>query len=177
MNGKIIASFIVICALLAGAAIYYLQVYGYYYRVTPEPGRDVLLVPLEGEAAVPIPYADFQAINADSSPIRYRSCFTTTLSQEELAATYAPVEGGEPLVAPGWFDCFDAEEIGTGIEAGRIHMYMSVHNIAYGVDRVVAVAADGRGWSWNELNNCGRKAYDGTPIGESCPPRPEGGGS
>ncbi|MGD9863248.1 MAG: DUF6446 family protein [Pseudodonghicola sp.] len=177
MNGKFIASLIVLCALVAGVAIYYLQVYGYYYEVTPKPGKDVsLVVAASGEPEI-IPYADFRAIDADSSPIRYRACFTTTLSDAELAARYAPVSGGEPLVAPGWFDCFDAEEIGTGIEAGRMHIYLSVKNIAYGVDRVVAVAPDGRGWAWHELNNCGRKAYDGTPVGEDCPPRPEGGGS
>ena len=79
-------------------------------------------------------------------------------------------------MAPGWFDCFDAETIGAGIEAGEIRVFLSRKNIDYGVDRVVAIAPDGRGWAWHELNDCGRKAYDGTPVGEECPPRPETGG-
>jgi len=43
--------------------------------------------------------------------------------------------------------------------------------VAYGVDRVVALTADGRGWSWHELNECGHKAYDGTAVGPACPDR------
>ncbi|MGE4325023.1 MAG: DUF6446 family protein [Pseudodonghicola sp.] len=176
MNGKWIASLIVVISLLAGAAIYYLQVYGYYYEVTPKPGQDVMLVARASGQPEPIPYADFRAIDADSSPIRYRACFTTPLTSDQLSA-YEPLAAGEPLIAPGWFDCFDAEEIGLGVETGRIRMYLSAKNVAYGVDRVIAIAPDGRGWAWNELNHCGRKAYDGTPVGEDCPPRPEGAGS
>lgn len=175
MNGKIIASLIVLCALIAGGAIYYLQVYGYYYRVTPTPGQDVQLVATATGIPEPIAYADFQAIDADSSPIRYRSCFTTGLSADELAGRYIELDGGEPRVAPGWFDCFDAEAIGKGIEAGEIRVFLAHKNIAYGVDRVTAIAPDGHGWSWEELNDCGHRAYDGTPVGEECPPRPESG--
>ena len=39
------------------------------------------------------------------------------------------------------------------------------------VDRVVAITEDGRGYVWHELNDCGAKAYDGSPTGEACPPR------
>ncbi|HBS49490.1 MAG TPA: histidine kinase [Rhodobacteraceae bacterium] len=170
MNGKIVAGFIVACGLIAGAAIYYLQVYGYYYEVTPRPGQDVALVPEGAEAPQPIPYADFRAIDADSSPIRYRACFTTPLGADELAR-FTRLESGEPRVAPGWFDCFDAEALGAAIEAGELDVYLAEKNIAYGVDRVVGIASDGRGWAWHELNDCGRKAYDGTPVGEECPPR------
>lgn len=175
MNGKILASLIVVSALVFGAVVYYSQVYGYYYRVTPTPGQDVQLVVAATETPEPIAYADFQAIDADSSPIRYRSCFTTGLSADDLAATYVELDGGEPRVAPGWFDCFDAEMIGKGIEAGEIRVFLARKNIAYGVDRVTAIAPDGRGWSWEQLNDCGHKAYDGTPVGEACPPRPDSG--
>lgn len=175
MNGKLIASLIVFCALVAGAAIYYLQIYAYYYEVAPQPGRDVVLVAQDGGAAEPIPYTDFRAIDADSSPIRYRACFTTSATAQDLAGRYAASEKGEPRVAPGWFDCFDAEAIGDGIEAGRIRTFLSVKNIHYGVDRVVAIDGQGHGWAWHQLNDCGRKAYDGTPVGEECPPRPEAG--
>jgi hypothetical protein len=37
------------------------------------------------------------------------------------------------------------------------------------------VTDDGFGYVWHELNNCGHKAYDGTVVGEECPPRPETG--
>jgi len=176
MNGKIIASLIVLSALIFGGVMYYMQVYGYYYEVEPTPERDVQLVATATDTPEPIAYADFRAIDADSSPIRYRACFTTGLTADDLARTYVELPSGEPRVAPGWFDCFDAEEIGTGIEAGEIRVFLSHKNIAYGVDRVTAIAPDGRGWAWEELNDCGRKAYDGPPVGEECPPRPEPGG-
>lgn len=175
MNGKIVAGFIVVIAAISGIAIYYLQVYGYYYEVTPTPGRDVMLVRADTGEPEPIAYADYRAIDADSSPIRYRACFTTALGPDALDA-FVELDSGEPRVAPGWFDCFDAEAIGTAIEAGELRVFLSAKNIAYGVDRVVAIAPDGRGWAWHELNDCGRKAYDGTVVGEECPPDPNAGG-
>ena len=45
-------------------------------------------------------------------------------------------------------------------------------NVHYGVDRIVAITDDGRGFVWHELNDCGEKAYDGTVVGEECPPAP-----
>lgn len=172
MNGKIIALFIVFCAIVAGGVMYYLQVYGYYYAVTPTPGQDVQMVRQDGETSTPIPYSDFEAIDADSSPIRYRSCFQTTLSLDELIQTYVVRQGGEPRVAPGWFDCFDAKAIGAGIEAGDLTVFLSQKNVSFGVDRVIAIGADGHGWAWHELNECGHKAYDGTVVGEACPEPP-----
>ena len=50
---------------------------------------------------------------------------------------------------------------------------MGVKNIHFGVDRIVAITEDGKGYVWHALNNCGEKAYDGTVVGEECPPRPE----
>jgi hypothetical protein len=41
------------------------------------------------------------------------------------------------------------------------------------VDRIVAVTDHGQGFAWHELNACGEKAYDGTVVGETCPPRPQ----
>lgn len=175
MNGKFIAALVVLCAVVFGGAMYYSQVYGYYFRVSPTPGQDVQLVAISTGTPEPIAYGGFQAIDAESSPIRYRACFTTDLSADDLARTYVELGKGEPRIAPGWFDCFDAEEIGLGIEAGTIRVFLAHKNIAYGVDRVVAIAPDGRGWAWEELNDCGRKAYDGTPVGEACPPRSEPG--
>ena len=80
-------------------------------------------------------------------------------------------EKAEPRNAPGWFDCFDAEAIGAELEAGTALTFLSQKNFAYGVDRVVAITEDGRGYVWHELNDCGAKAYDGSPTGEACPPR------
>ncbi len=176
MNGKIVALIVIACAALAGAAIYYLQVYGFYYEVPP--GRDTItLVSLDGETAQPIAVSQVQAIDADSSPIRYRACFATDLRPAELAGIYMPAEKAEPRNAPEWFACFDAAAIGAALEDGTATAFIGAKNIEFGVDRIVAITEDGRGYVWHDLNNCGQKAYDGTVIGEECPPRPQPGGN
>ncbi|WP_420584320.1 DUF6446 family protein [Ruegeria sp.] len=172
MTGKLLAIILLVSAALAGAGMYYLQVYGFYYEVAAQPGEDVVLLTNGTETPQPIAYTSFQAIDADSSPIRYRACFETDLTEEDLAA-FQRVENSEPLTAPGWFDCYDAIAIADALKSGRAQAFMGTKNIHYGVDRIVAVTSDGKGYVWHALNNCGEKAYDGTVVGEDCPPRPE----
>lgn len=160
-----------ISALVAGAALYYLQIYGFYREVNAPPGGLSLVSIASGEPEV-IPLEGFKAIDADSSPIRYRACFTTPYSLAMLTETFQMVEKATPRNAPGWFDCFDAAAIGGALEAGKALTFLSAKNVHFGVDRVVAITEDGRGFVWHELNDCGEKAYDGTIVGEECPPVP-----
>lgn len=168
--GRIIVILLLLCAVVAGAGLYYLQVYGFYERVEPQPGQDVQLISSASNAPEPIAYADFQAIDAESSPIRYRACFTTSADIDVLSKTYVPLPQATPRNAPFWFDCFDAAAIAQEIDAGTAKLFLGAKNVHYGVDRIVAITGDGRGYAWHELNNCGAKAYDGTVIGEECPP-------
>ncbi len=171
MSGKIIGIVILVSSLIAGAALYYLQVYGFYEEVSaPEGG--ITLVPLGTSEPAAIPYDSFQAIDADSSPIRYRACFTTPYSHALLTETFQMAEKVAPRNAPGWFDCFDAEAIADELAAGTALSFLSAKNVHFGVDRIVAITKDGRGYAWHELNDCGEKAYDGTVVGEECPPLP-----
>ncbi|WP_425039591.1 DUF6446 family protein [Primorskyibacter sp. S187A] len=170
MMGKLMGGAIVLVALIAGGAMYYLQVYAFYEEIVPNGTDDVVLLPLDGGSAEPIAYADFTAIDSDSSPIRYRACFTTTLTPDAARKSYTPFERPVPRVAPGWFECFDAEAIAAELDAGTAQVFLAGKNVRYGVDRVVALTDDGRGYVWHELNNCGEKAYDGTVVGEDCPP-------
>ncbi|KAA8612918.1 DUF6446 family protein [Salipiger aestuarii] len=170
MSGKLLGIFIIVTALIFGAAVYYFQVFHYYETVVDDAG-EVFLTPLDGTEPRHIPYADFEGIDATSSPIRYRGCFTTPETVQSLDARFERYEGAEPRNAPFWFGCFDSEAIGLLIETGEAHVYAARRNVEYGIDRVVAVANDGRGWIWEEINECGDKAYDGTPLGEDCPPR------
>ncbi len=171
MMGKFLALLLGGSALAAGIGMYYLQVYGFYEDVALAPGQDVVLTPLDGTAAQPIAYDAFEAIDADSSPIRYRACFTTPLTPDELAQVFTLSDKDEPRNAPGWFDCFDAAALGAELNAGTATAFLSEKNIHFGVDRIVAITTDGRGYAWHELNNCGKKAYDGTVVGEDCPDR------
>ncbi len=171
ITGKILVLVIVVTALLAGAVLYYTQVYAYYYDVTASGTDDVRLTGRDTGLPETILYEDFRAIDADSSPIRYRACFTTPSTLDQLRNTYAVYPGAEPRVAPGWFDCFDAAAIGEDLAAGRAVAFTGERNITYGIDRVVAITQDGRGYVWHEINDCGDKSYDGTPLGEDCPAR------
>lgn len=175
MSGKLVGLFLLFSAVLAGGALYYLQIYGFYEDVSDTAGADVQLVARQTEAPQPITYRDFRAVDADSSPIRYRACFATDQSLDDLDATF--VSAGEviPRNAPGWFGCFDAAAIAAELQAGTAHAYLGQKNVRYGVDRIVAITADGRGYVWHELNDCGKKSYDGTVVGEACPPRPDPG--
>lgn len=169
-TGKILGGAILISALIAGVAMYYLQVYGFYDEVEYTPGTIELTV-LETGRPEPIVADDFTGIDADSSPLRFRGCFTTPMSQAMLTETYATYPGAVPLTAPGWFSCFDASAIGDALQTGQAIAFLGEENIEYGVDRVIAVFGDGRAFAWHQLNNCGERSYDGSAAGPDCPPR------
>ncbi|MEM9873234.1 MAG: DUF6446 family protein, partial [Pseudomonadota bacterium] len=80
MSGKIIGIVLLLSSIIAGAALYYLQVYGFYTDVPETDGPDVRLVSVVSDRPEPISYTEFTAIDADSSPIRYRACFRTDMS-------------------------------------------------------------------------------------------------
>ncbi|MCK0137729.1 DUF6446 family protein [Aliiroseovarius sp. F47248L] len=150
MSGRIIGIFIVVTALVAGIAIYWLQLYAFYDDVSLNTElRMTNVVTGEPEAVL---YDSFQGIDADSSPLRFRGCFTTTMSLAMLTETFETYEQATPLTAPGWFDCFDADQIGAALEAGEAIAFLGERDIQDGVDRVVAIFPDGRGYAWHQLN-------------------------
>lgn len=174
--GKALSIGILLCALIAGGGMYYLQVYHFYETVTPNGRDDVQMTALASERPEPVRYDDFRAIDADSSPIRYRACFTTSMRHAQLTETFVAYDGAVPLVAPGWFDCFDAGALGAALQEGRALAFLGTRNITYGVDRIVAIHEDGRGWAWHQINRCGAEVFDGNPVPEGCPPPPATGG-
>lgn len=138
-------------ALVAGVAVYYLQEYAYYSEAAFEPGREMMLTPIESDLPEPILAEGIIGIDAESSPLRFRACFRTPLTQGMLSETYRAYEGATPLNAPSWFDCFDAQAIGVGLENGEALAFLSQSDIAPDVDRVVAVFADGRAYAWHQF--------------------------
>lgn len=174
MTGKILAGVLVLSAIAMGIGLWYTQIYAFYEPVNATGSEDVQMTLLATGEPEAVLYQDFEAIDAESSPIRYRACFTTTMSQALMTETYQSVEKATPLNAPGWFDCFDAAEIGAALQSGEALAFMGVENISYGIDRIVAVMPDGRGFSWHEINTCGKLAFDGEDLPATCPPKPEG---
>ena len=170
MNGRIIVFVIIACAAIAGAAMYYLQIYGFYGDVSDTDNRIFLTSSITGTPEE-ISITSLSAIDADSSPIRYRACFTTEQSIAMLSESFEVHADAEPRVAPSWFDCFDAEQLGADLAIGNAIAFWGQRNIEYGVDRVVAIYPDGRGYVWHEVNDCGDKLYDGSPKDPNCPER------
>jgi hypothetical protein len=153
MNGKLVGGFIVIAALVAGAALYYTQVYAYYSEVRfGDPAAEMRLVSLVSGLPEPILAEDFQGIDASSSPLRFRACFATPQSLAMMTETYLAEEHPVPLTGPGWFSCYDAQAIGAALERGEALAFLSEPEIHPGVDRIIAVFADGRAYAWHQLH-------------------------
>lgn len=163
MNGKIVVGFIVLTAMAAGAAVYWLQEYAFYTPVSFTPGSEIVLTALSGTPEA-IPVRDLQGIDADSSPLRFRACFTAEPSLAMLTEAYQVYEKPTPLNAPSWFDCFDAAAIGAALETGEAVAFLGQSDLVPAttppkpgdrpvvVDRVVAVFPDGRAYAWNQLS-------------------------
>ncbi len=168
MNGRLLVTVLLACALAAGAAMYYLQVYAFYTRL--DSATVDLRVTRDGTAE-PLATTTLEAIDATSSPIRFRACFNTATT----ADTADPYPGATPLTAPGWFSCFDADRIGDDLEAGRARAVLGQRDVTWGIDRVLALYPDGAGFAWQQINPCGKEAFDGNPVPPGCPPLPETG--
>lgn len=173
MAGRIAVVAILAAGLLAGVGLYYFQVFHFYERADPPPPV-VLTLPDGGLERLEV--AALDAIDASSSPIRYRACFRTDARPEELAARFAAYRDPEPRVAPFWFGCYDAASIAEALEAGAGAAFLGEANVVYGIDRVVAVLEDGRGFVWHQINRCGEEVFDGRPPPEGCPAPPAPGG-
>jgi hypothetical protein len=168
MSGRLVALFLIAVAAIGGAALYWFQIHAFYDRLAPT-GAGEVQVTLAGGGAAPLPHADFRGIDSDSSPIRYRACFTLAEGAEAVLARAAPARDPVPLVAPGWFDCFDATAVAEALDDGRANAYAGAAALPYGIDRVVAVFGDGRGVAWNQINACGAAFFDGDPLPPHCP--------
>lgn len=174
MNVKVILGGIVMMAAVAGAALYYLQVHAYYHEVAATEVETVEMTSIMTGEAEPIMAENIRQISGPDNPIRYRACFDSITSLGTLTETYQLYDDAEPLMAPGWFGCFDGKAIGAALQSGEAVAFLGVKNITYGIDRVVAVDGAGHGYAWHQLNACGEAAFKGDPTPQGCPPAPEG---
>jgi hypothetical protein len=151
--GRIAVGFIVLSAALGGAFLWYTAERAFYEPVVFTPGAEIRLVPLASDQPEPILVEGIEGTDAESSPIKFRACFTTPMSLAMLTETYRPYENAVPLIAPSAFPCFDAAAIGAALKSGEALAFLSEPEIHPGVDRVVAVFADGRAFAWHQLND------------------------
>lgn len=147
MNGRWPALVLIATAVVAGGGMWYAQEYAYYDRL--DPAAVTLTATVAGQP-VPLDVADLQGIDASSAPNRWRACFRLTAPLPAAAEAFAKPE---PSYAPGWFDCFDADQIGADLESGAAKAYLSQPEIRPDVDRVIAVYPDGRAYGWHQIND------------------------
>ena len=147
MNGKWPAKILLGATRAAGIGVWYAQEYAYYVELDP---ASVTLTATVAGQPVPLAVADVQAIDANSSPIRWRACFRLTAPLPAGTETFAKPE---PTFGPNWFGCFKADRIGADLESGAATAYLSQSEIRPDVDRVIAVYPDGRAYGWHQLND------------------------
>ena len=127
------------------AALWWFQTRAWYEEVT---GVEAVIV--DGRE---VPVTDWRGIDAASSPIKLRACFR--LDPEALAD--APVaEAPTPLIAPDWFECFDAGALTEALEAGEARAVRAAADEFEATERVIAVYPDGRAFMWRQLTTEGR---------------------
>lgn len=150
-SGKLLVGFMLASAIVMGGGVYYTQVYAYFDEV-PADQVDLRLISTATGQAETLQAEALEAIDKTSSPLGFRACFTTSQTQEFLAETFQPMPDAIPLQGPSWFSCYDAFEVGTALERGEAMAFLGERNIRDGVDRVIAIMPDGRGFVWHQLN-------------------------
>lgn len=166
MSGRVLAIGLLIFAAVFGAALWWFQTRAYYDAVEGVTEVEI--------AGVAVPVEDWRGIDAGTSPLKLRACFRL-LGDLPAGAPGGETEAATPLVAPDWFDCFDAPEIEEGLADGRFVPVLAARNAPWGFDRFVAYDPQTRrGWMWRQLNRCGQSKFDGDPLPAGCDAPPEG---
>ena len=160
--------------LVAGVGMYWLQVYAFYEELSPEEAGPVTLVgagrrgrgasPSRTSApstATPRPSATAPASRPPSrwtpSPRRFEPYADARRRSTRPAGSTASTPRRS---APRW-------------SAGEARAFLAVQDVRYGIDRVVAVFPDGRGFAWHQINPCGERRLRRRARARGLPPVPE----
>jgi hypothetical protein len=140
VNGKYVITGLVAFTLLFGLAFWWFQEHAFYTETQAAEHTVVI-------AGQVYPVTEWKSIEATSSPLKMRACF---LIQESIQAL--PAIAPEPLVAPGWFRCFNAEFIAENLASEYAMAYVALRDDPRGFDRIVAVFPGGRAYMWRQPN-------------------------
>lgn len=161
MKGKILIKGLLAFCVIFGSGLWYFQTQAYYETVS-----GLTEVTAYGD---PFPVSDYKGIDADTSPLKLRACFTVDWD-------YWPSDEfmliAEPTKPPSWFDCFDAEQITVDILNGKATAILAADNEIYGFSRFIAQYEDGRAYMWRQFNECGKAVFEGKDMPADCPPQP-----
>jgi hypothetical protein len=151
VSGKLFVIMLIGFAAAFGGALWYFQTYAWYEPVAADDAA-LVLTPLGEAAPEPMLAEEVRAIDAATSPLKFRACFRTPMSLAMLTETYRVYERATPLTAPGWFDCFDARRLTEDLESGAAIAFLGAEEASGGADLVIAVYDDGRAYAWRQLN-------------------------
>ena len=122
--------------LVFGMAFWWFQEHAFYEE---NWSPDVVI------AGTVYPVTEWRGITSTSSPLKMRACFV--LSEEiEAPPSLAPT----PLVAPGWFKCFNAQYIEENLANGYGKAYIAGQGEVRGYDRIIAVFPGGNTYMWRQ---------------------------
>ncbi|WP_340110461.1 DUF6446 family protein [Pikeienuella sp. HZG-20] len=154
-KGRLIIVALAVFAVIFGAVLWWYQTRGYYVEVT---GVDTVRI-----AGVDVPVEEYLGLDAPTSPLKMRGCFKAPPFEAP------PAPDAAPLVAPGWFSCFDAGVIEADLATGAAKAFLAEANTPYGFDRIVAAYPDGRAFQWRQINSCGAAFFAGRETPADCP--------
>ena len=128
--------------LIFAAFLWYAQFYAYYNEV-----EGLTEVSVEGHN---IEVSNYHGLDGSSSGLKLRGCFVVDPADfANVAVAVAPV----PTTPPGWFDCFQTEQLTNDVNNGVAIAYMAAQEDMDGLDRLIAVYPDGRAFMWRQLND------------------------
>jgi hypothetical protein len=145
-------------ATVVGVGVWYTSETAYYQKVT-----GVTEVTAFGDV---LAVSNYQGIDAETSPLKMRACFDV-----DWTYSYSQTHKNEatPLHAPRWFDCFDANQIGSDLETGDATAILSNENEPFGFSTYIAQYPDGRAFMWRQINECGKAEFSGVDLPAGCP--------
>jgi hypothetical protein len=140
MRGRVLVLWFLGFVVVFAAALVYFQFFAFYDRVA-----GVRSLTVAGDV---VPVAGYDGIDASSSPLKLRGCFTL---DPALLAGLEPAQDATPLTAPPWFGCFDAGRLTEDLASGGASAYAAARDAPEGFDVMLAVYPDGRGYIWRQL--------------------------
>jgi hypothetical protein len=130
------------------AAQWWFQTRAYY---APIESADLFVTTLTGEVLTLTPET-FEGIDADTSPLRFRVCFTLDEAGLAAAGQGAPSRSPRPSPRRAGSTASTPPPSARRWRPARPRPSSRERNARAGVDRVFAVFPDGRVYGWHQLN-------------------------
>ncbi len=141
MGGKYIVIPLLLFAVFFGAILFYFQEYAFYEKI-----YGIKSVKVSNKV---ISVSNYIGIDSETSGLKLRGCFDVDVSDFNNFDIY---DGATPLKAPFWFECFDYKELQIALNEKLASAFLAEVNEKDGIDRVIAVFADGKAYQWRQLN-------------------------